>query len=90
MRTRFGLTVAQPGKMPIGMVLAFFGLIAAVSLLHRLLLSILYNRLVTVITMAVLLAVWTSIHRVRRHSWADLHLKYEEVPDPAVYGLNLL
>ena len=79
-----------PGKTPIGMVLAFFGLIAAVSLLHRLLLSILSNRLVTVIAMAVLLALWTSIHRVRRHSWTDLHLKYEEVPDPAVYGLNLL
>jgi hypothetical protein len=79
-----------PGKTPIGMVLAFFGLIAAVPLLHWLLLSILYDRLLTVIVMTVLLAVWTSIHRVRRPSWAELHLKYEEVPDPAVYGLNLL
>ena len=65
-------------------------LIAAVPLLHWLLLSILYDRLLTVIVMTVLLAVWTSIHRVRRQSWAELHLKYEELPDPAVYGLNLL
>jgi len=37
-----------PGKRPIGMILAFFGLIAVVSLLHGLLLSILYNGIVSV------------------------------------------
>lgn len=72
------------------MILAFFGLIALVSLLQGLLLSMLSNGVVFVIIMATLMAAWTRIRRMRRHGWAELALKFEEVPDPAVHGLNLL
>ncbi|HEX4809534.1 MAG TPA: hypothetical protein VH325_11430 [Bryobacteraceae bacterium] len=79
-----------PGKTPIWMVLAFFGLIAIVSLLQNLLVVILYNRVAFLAVLAVLFAAWTHIHRMRRQGWAELRLKFDEVPEPAVQGLNLL
>jgi hypothetical protein len=79
-----------PGKTPIGMVLAFFGLVAMVSLLQSLLLAVLYNGAVFVTLWAVLLGVWVYIHGVRRQGWDEQRLKYDEAPEPAVYGLNLL
>ena len=70
--------------------MAFFGLIAIVSLLQTLLLLILYNNVVFIVVLAALLAAWTRIHRIRRRGWAELHLKFEEVPEPAIHSLNLL
>ena len=72
------------------MILAFFGLLGVVAALHSLLVATLYNGVVFVIVLAVLLAAWTRIRRMRRQGWAELRLKYEEAPAPAVYGLNLL
>jgi len=79
-----------PGKTPIWMVLAFFGLIAVVSLLHSLLLEILYNGVASMIFVVLLLAIWAHVHRARRRSWAELRMKFEEQPEPAVRSLNLL
>lgn len=79
-----------PSKAPIWMVMAFFGLIAIISLLHTLLVTVLYNGLVFVPIFAILLAVWTRVHRARRKSWAERRLMFDEVPESAIHGLNLL
>lgn len=79
-----------PGKAPIWMVLAFFGLFAVVSLLNALLLLILYNPVAFVVILAIMLTVWTRMHRMRRRGWTELRLKFEELPEPAVRSLNLL
>jgi hypothetical protein len=80
-----------PGKTPIWIVvMQFFGLITLVPVLHSLLLVTLYNGLAFVIVIALLLAAWTRIHRIRRQDRAEVRLKYDEVPDSAIYGLNLL
>jgi len=36
------------------------------------------------------MAAWALIHRLRRQGWAELRLQYEDVPDPAIHGLNVL
>ncbi len=79
-----------PGKTPIWIILAFFGLIGGIALLHTVLLAILYNTAVFVIVLAVLIAASVHIHRMRRQGWSELRLKYEELPEPAVRELNLL
>jgi hypothetical protein len=79
-----------PGKTPIGMILAFFGLLGVVAAVHTLLLAILYSGVAYAIVVTVLLAVWTRVHSIRRQGWARLRLKYEEMPAPAVFALNLL
>jgi 4-amino-4-deoxy-L-arabinose transferase-like glycosyltransferase len=79
-----------PGKTPVWMILAFFGLIGAVALLQSLLLAILYNGAAFVVVLAALLAAWTRIRSVRRQGWTGRRLKYDDVPEPVVHGLNLL
>jgi hypothetical protein len=79
-----------PGKTPIWMILAFFGLLGVLAVVHSLLVAILYNSVVFVTALAVLLTAWVRIHRTRRQGWAEMRLRYEETHDPAVQGLNLL
>jgi hypothetical protein len=79
-----------PGKAPVWMMMAFFGLIALVSLLHGILLAILYNWIALVISIVVLLAFCAHLRRSRRQGWEGRRLKYDEVPEPAVHSLNLL
>jgi hypothetical protein len=38
----------------------------------------------------VLLAVWMRVHTIRREGLGEVRLCYDEVPDPAIHGLNLL
>jgi hypothetical protein len=40
--------------------------------------------------LAALIAAWTRARALRREGWSDLRLKYGELPDRAVHGLNLL
>jgi hypothetical protein len=79
-----------PSKMPIWMILAFIGLFGVLSMLHTLLLAALYNAALFAALISLLLVAWWRIRSARRQSWAELRLKYEEAPAPAVYGLNLL
>jgi hypothetical protein len=80
-----------PGKTPMWIVvMQFFGLITLVPVVHSLLLATLYNGVAFVIVLAVLLAAWEQIHGMRRQGQAELRLKYDEVPDSAIYALNLL
>jgi hypothetical protein len=79
-----------PSKMPIWMILAFIGLFGVLSMLHTLLLAALYNAALFATLISLLLVAWWRIRSARRQSWAELRLKYEEAPAPAIYGLNLL
>jgi len=33
---------------------------------------------------------WRRVHHARRAAWSELRLTYDEAPDPAIHGLNLL
>jgi hypothetical protein len=80
-----------PGKTPMWIVvMQFFGLITLVPVLHTLLLATLYNGMAFVMVLAVLLVTWKRVHGMRRQGRAELRLKYDEEPAPAIYGLNLL
>ncbi len=79
-----------PGRMPVWMILAFFGLLGVVAAVHSLLLVILYGGVSYAIVVAGLLAAWRHVRRGRRQGWVELRLKYDDVPEPAVHGLNLL
>jgi hypothetical protein len=52
-------------------------------------LECLYRPPVFVAVLAILLAGWVRLRAVRREGWGEMRLKYEELPDPAVHGLNL-
>ena len=80
-----------PGKTA-GWILAlqFFAVITLVPLLNAVVLATLYTPLAVVPALAVLIAAWTRVHTLRREGQSELRLKYEELPDPAVHGLNLL
>jgi hypothetical protein len=79
-----------PGGTPVWLVLATFGLLGAVGLLHSLLLGILYHSAWYATTLVLLLAVWWRVHRTRRQNWEQVPLKYEEVAELEVQGLDLL
>ena len=79
-----------PGKTPVWVVLACFGLLGALGLLHSLLLTALYSGPLFAIVLALMVAVWWRIRRTRRQNWEEVRLKYEEAPELAIHGLNLL
>jgi hypothetical protein len=79
-----------PGKTPLWMIIAFVGLLGVLTLVHTLLLAALYNGVWYATLLSLLLAAWWWVHRTRRQGWADLRIKYEDAPAPAVRGLNLL
>jgi hypothetical protein len=79
-----------PGKTPIWMIMAVFGLIGGMAVLHSLLLAVLYNNFAFAAVCAGLLAAWMRVHHTRQQGWAALPLKYDELPEPAVQELRLL
>jgi hypothetical protein len=78
------------GKTPIGLVMAFFGLLGLVALLEGALLEILYNVAIFAFTLVAILLAWFYAHKRRKNGWAELPLKFEDLPEPAVRSLNLL
>jgi hypothetical protein len=79
-----------PGKTPVWIVLAFFGLLGVLALVHGLLLAALYNEMLFAALLSALLAAWWRIRRDRQQGREELRLKYEEAPTPAIHGLSLL
>ena len=76
-----------PGKSPMWMVaLRLLGLLTVLPLVNAVLLACLYNWALFAGVFAGLLGIWLHF---RRDGWTDMRLKYEEVPDPAIHGLNL-
>ncbi len=80
-----------PGKTPMWILfLRFLGLLMALPLVHLFLLSAIYHWVAFLIVMALQLAVWARIHIARRDGWGEQRLKYDEAPEPAIHGLNLM
>jgi hypothetical protein len=80
-----------PGKTPMWiMSLELLGLLGLFPIVNGLLLVSLFNRIAYVVVLALLLGPWIAIHIARRQGRGERRLKYEEAPDPAVHGLNLL
>ncbi len=71
-------------------LLRLIGLLAALQLANALLLACLYHWVVFLIVMVVMMAVWARVHALRRDGWGEMRLRYEEMPDPLVHGLNLM
>jgi hypothetical protein len=80
-----------PGKTP-AWILALYllGLLIVLPTVNWVLLECLYHPAVFVAVLTVLSVVWARLHAAREEGWGDLRLKYEESPDPAIHGLNLL
>jgi hypothetical protein len=80
-----------PGKTPMWIKsLQLLGLLGLFPMVNGLLLLSLFNVFGYAVALAMLGSPWFAIHRSRRQSMGELRLKYEEAPDPAVHGLNLL
>jgi hypothetical protein len=80
-----------PGKTPAWhLALYLLGLLVVLPTVNWLLLECLYHPAAYVVALTGLLAIWARLHAAREEGWGDLRLKYEESPDPAIHGLNLL
>ena len=80
-----------PGKTPAWQLsLYLLGLLVALPTVNWLLLECLYHPVLFAAILIGLLAAWTRLHAIRKDGWGDLRLLYEETPDPAIHGLNLL
>lgn len=80
-----------PGRTPMWILfLQFLGLLAVLPLVNYILLCGVYYPSVFLVVMTIQLAVWKRIHAAREDGWGEQRLKYEETPDQAIHGLNLL
>jgi hypothetical protein len=80
-----------PGKTPAWhLTLYLLGLLVLVPMVNWLLLECLYSAPSYVAVLAILLFGWRRLHTAREEGWGYLRLRYEEEPDPAIHGLNLL
>ncbi|MGD0778987.1 MAG: hypothetical protein ABSC05_39925 [Candidatus Solibacter sp.] len=80
-----------PGKTPAWfLALYLLGLLVLVPMVNWLLLECLYSAPSYVAVLAILLFGWRRLHTAREEGWGYLRLRYEEEPDPAIHGLNLL
>jgi hypothetical protein len=80
-----------PGRTPMWIrFLQFLGLLGALPVVNYILLSGVYYPTVFLAMMTVQLAVWKRIRAAREDGWAVERLKYDETPDQAIHGLNLL
>jgi hypothetical protein len=79
------------GKIPAWILTLWgVGILGALPLVNGLLVISLYQPIAYVIIFAVLVATWLGLYSARRAGLGDLRLTYEELPDPAIHGLNLM
>jgi len=79
-----------PGKTPVWMILAFFGLLGLLAFVHAMLVATLYSSVAYVLVLTASLAGWIRVRHLRRRQWGYLRIRYEEEPEPAVHALKLL
>lgn len=80
-----------PGKKPMWIAaVQLFGYLALLPAVSAILPACLYNGAMFAGALLVLPAAWVRVHAMRREGWGELRLRYEEAPDPAIHGLNLL
>jgi len=46
--------------------------------------------LAAIAVLAVTVAAWLAFYSARRQSFGELRLTYDDLPEPAIHGLNLL
>jgi len=79
------------GKIPVWILTLWgIGILSAVPLVNGLLLLSLFNPIAYVIVLGALVAIWVGVYSSRRQGSGQLRLRYDEVPEPAILGLNLL
>jgi hypothetical protein len=80
-----------PGKIPAWKLTLYgIGILGAFPLVNGLLLISLYQPIAYAVLLAVLAAVWRGLYSARREGFGDLRLTYDDLPEPAIHGLNLL
>lgn len=80
-----------PGKIPAWILTLWgIGILGAFPLVNGLLLASLYQPVVYVVVIGVIVASWLGLYSTRRHGFGELRLTYDNLPDPAIHGLNLL
>jgi hypothetical protein len=80
-----------PGRKPMWMLaLRLLGLLTALPLVNALLLACLSNWPLYVGVWSALAAIWVRSYKLRRQSWTEIRLKYDETPDPAIQSLSLM
>ena len=80
-----------PGKSAGWMVMLQFLVVAMlVPTAQGLLLLSLYRPWFYLVIVCIQAATWRRFHIARREGWPELRLRFEDVPDPAVHGLNLI
>jgi hypothetical protein len=80
-----------PGKRPLWITALYgLGLLTAFPVALRLMIVTLSSAAVAVFVVVIAIAALRRVHAARRSSWSDLRLTYDEAPDPAIEGLNLL
>jgi hypothetical protein len=80
-----------PGKTPMWILaLYLLGLFTAIPIVSELMVAALYKPVAFLVVLAIFAAVALRMHRAREEAWGELRLKYDEAPDPAVHGLNLM
>ena len=80
-----------PGKSPAWILtLKLMGLLGLLPMVNGLLLESLYRPILYGVLLTMIVGIWIHIHATRRDDWGEMRLKYEELPDPAIHGLNLL
>jgi len=80
-----------PGKIPMWILALWgIGILSAFPLVNGLLLVSLYHPITYAVILGVLAAIWLGLYSARRQGFGELRLMYDDVPDPAIHGLNLL
>jgi hypothetical protein len=79
------------GKIPAWiLVLWGIGILGAFPFVNGLLLISLYQPIVYAVMLSVVVAIWLGLYSSRRQGFGELRLTYDDLPDPAIHGLNLL
>jgi hypothetical protein len=79
-----------PGKIPMWILALWgIGILSAFPLVNGLLLVSLYHPITYAVILGVLAAIWLGLYSARRQGFGELRLMYDDVPDPAIHGLNL-
>ena len=80
-----------PGKIPAWILTLWgIGILGALPLVNGLLVISLYQPIAYGIVFVVLCAIWLGLYSARRQGFGELRLTYDDLPDPAIHGLNLM
>jgi hypothetical protein len=80
-----------PGKTPLWITFLYgLAILTAFPLVNALLVETLFSAAALTAVLILTFMMWRHVHAARRVSWSELRLTYDEVPDPAIHGLNLL